>query len=84
MSFKEVGNLTSYILKFFIQNVLFLTPKIIWISLIQNLILVLFLIIPHLARLIEYIIIEHFVLRNQYMSHLKKLKMIKNFRFKMN
>ena len=84
MSFKEVGNLTSYILKFFIQNVLFLTPKIIWISLIQNLILVLFLIIPHLARLIEYIIIEHFVLRNQYMSHLKKLKMIKKFRFKMN
>jgi hypothetical protein len=33
MSFKKVGNLTSYILKFFIQNVLFLTPVLDYSSL---------------------------------------------------
>jgi hypothetical protein len=45
-----------------VQNALFPIPKIIWISLIQNSILIFFLVIPSLARLIEYIITEHFCL----------------------
>jgi hypothetical protein len=64
ISFEELGNPTSHISKFFVQNVLFSTPKINWISLIKNPMLVCFLVIPPLARLIEYIIIENSVLRN--------------------
>ena len=61
--------------KLLVQDVLFLTLKILWISLIQDLMLVLFFVIPHLTRLIEYIIIKHFFLRNPCTSPLRKLKM---------
>jgi hypothetical protein len=81
MSFEEEKNLTSHNLTFFVQNILFLTLRITWTSLIQNPMLVFFLDIPPLAKLIEFIIIEYFVLKNLCMLLLRKLKMIKLMRF---
>jgi hypothetical protein len=83
MSFKEKENPTSHILTFFVQNALFLTPRITWTSLIQNpmLVLFLFLDIPLLVKLIEFIIMEYFVMKNLCMLPLRKLKMIKLMRF---
>jgi hypothetical protein len=82
MSFEEEKNLTSHNLTFLVQNVLFLTLRITWTSLIQNPMLVFFFLdIPPLGKLIEFIIIEYFVLKNLCMSLLRKLKMIKLMRF---
>jgi hypothetical protein len=81
MSFGEEGNLTSFILKFLVQNDLFLILKIIQINLIQNPMLEFFFDIPLLAKHIEFITIKHFVLRNPCMLPLKKLKIIKLLRF---
>jgi len=81
MSFGEGGNPTSRILKFLIQNVLFLTPKTNWINLTQNLMLYFFSVISPQAKHIESIIIEHRVLKNSCMSPSRKLKMTKLLRF---
>jgi hypothetical protein len=80
MSFREEGNPTSHISKFLVQNVLFLTSRITWTSLIPNPMLVFFLDISPLAKLIEFITIEHFILKNPCMSSLRKLKMTKLMR----
>jgi hypothetical protein len=64
MSFEKEENPTFHISKLLVQNVLFLTPMITWTSLIQNPILVFFSDIPPLIKLIEFITIEHFVLKN--------------------
>jgi hypothetical protein len=72
MSFEEIGNLTSCISKFLVQNILFLTPNINLDKFNLKFDVGIFLGYFFLARLIKYMVMKHFILRNSCMLYLKK------------